>query len=144
VRIFRFPERLDAEEDGNDHGHTDRNDDIEADPPGRIMCYGPADEGTKSERGAFHTATDSKVDRAMFERGGVRDNTGRKCYHHMLCLSFAAISMAYMLMPANMPPAPRPLIARPTINAEDVGAAADRTEPMTKLRKDNIYIVFIE
>ena len=144
MRIFRFPERFDAEEDGNDHDHTDRNNNIEADPPSRIMCYRPADKGTKSKRGAFHATADGEVDRAVFERSGMRDDTMRKCYPHLLRLSFVAISMAYMLMPANMPPAPRPLIARPTINAEDVGAAADRTEPITKLRKDNIYSVFIE
>ena len=37
-----------------------------------------------------------------------------------------------MLVPASRPADPKPLIARPTINAEELGPVADNTEPTTK------------
>jgi hypothetical protein len=43
---------------------------------------------------------------------------------------------AYMPTPENIPAAPKPLSARPTINAIDVGAVADTTEPMLKMKND--------
>ena len=45
-------------------------------------------------------------------------------------------SSAHMFIPANMPAAPKPLIARPRINTVDFGAAADSTEPRTKTENE--------
>jgi hypothetical protein len=41
-----------------------------------------------------------------------------------------------MFMPASMPAAPKPLSARPTMNAGDVAAVADSTEPIRKTNSD--------
>jgi hypothetical protein len=49
-----------------------------------------------------------------------------------------------MFIPASMPAAPRPLNARPTMKAVDVGAVAERTDPMQKTNNDTSYRVFME
>jgi hypothetical protein len=41
-----------------------------------------------------------------------------------------------MFIPANMPAAPKPLSARPTMNAGEVAADAGNTEPITKTNSD--------
>ena len=51
---------------------------------------------------------------------------------------------AYMLPPANTPAEPKPLKARPAIKAADDGAAADNTEPTTKIRKEISKTAFME
>ena len=43
-----------------------------------------------------------------------------------------------MYMPAFMPAAPKPLSARPMMNAVDVGAAAVRSVPITKTTNENM------
>jgi len=52
--------------------------------------------------------------------------------------------MAYIFIPARMPAAPKPLSARPMMKAVDVGAVAERTDPMQKTTNDTSYRVFME
>lgn len=51
---------------------------------------------------------------------------------------------AYIVVPENAPAAPRPLIARPMMNEGDVGAAAERTDPIVKSDIDIVKRVFME
>jgi hypothetical protein len=52
--------------------------------------------------------------------------------------------MAYMFIPARIPAAPKPLSARPMMKAVDVGAVAERTDPIQKTNNDTSYKVFME
>ena len=46
--------------------------------------------------------------------------------------------------PQKMPAEPTPAIARPTINAEDVGAAPHSAEPTSKMKIEIKYIILME
>lgn len=46
--------------------------------------------------------------------------------------------MTNMLLPAKTPADPRPLTARPIMNAVELGAEAATTEPMIKKKNDII------
>lgn len=48
------------------------------------------------------------------------------------------LARTYMLLPAKTPADPKPLKARPTMNAVELGADAATMEPMTKMKNDTI------
>jgi hypothetical protein len=72
----------DAEEDDNDPQGAARDDDIESDPPRRIVRNIPTEERTQSESYALNATGDSAEDRTVFQRRDMSDHTVR-CGQHL-------------------------------------------------------------
>ena len=58
--IFGSTEMIDAEEYYNNDSDAQRDDDVEADSPRRVMSYSSADQGTKGQGGTFYAAANCK------------------------------------------------------------------------------------
>lgn len=68
----------DAEENDDDPQSAAWNDDVEADPPRRVVRNGAAEERTQSESHALNAAGNGAEDWAVFQRRGM-SNHAVKC-----------------------------------------------------------------
>jgi hypothetical protein len=68
MRIFGSTKIANGEEDRNDYHDSNRDEDVEADSPCRVIGYDSGDQRAESQRETLRTASDRTIDRSVPER----------------------------------------------------------------------------